>query len=876
MEMLLPLLLLCSAFGSAQPAVYFIEQFKDGDAWESRWIESKHKSDYGKFKLTAGKFFGDSEENKGIQTSQDAKFYARSAKFEPFSNEGKTLIIQFTVKHEQKIDCGGGYIKLFPADVDQEGIHGETEYYVMFGPDICGYITKQVHVILNYKGKNHLIKKEVTCKDDEFTHLYTLILKPDQTYEVKIDNEKVGSGTLEEDWDFLPAKKIKDPEAKKPEDWDDRETIDDENDEKPEDWDKPENIPDPEAQKPEDWDDEMDGEWEPPMIPNQEYKGEWKPKQLKNPDFKGAWVHSEIDNPEYAPDDNIYKFQNIGAIGLDLWQVKSGTIFDNFLITDDEKYAEEFGNEIWQKTKDSEEKMKKSQDEEERKHHAEEEKNNDGEEEEDEEDKEIKDEEEEKEEENESEDKTLKKDELLNEEIEAQEEQLEEELKRKQLEMEEEHKRQELHDRGYTTDVIPQTLREIYYTTDRERERETMQITLKTLQQQTFRIDIDSEQTVKSLKEKIEAEKGSDAFPATGQKLIYAGKILNDDTQLKDYKIDEKNFVVVMVTKPKAAPASTQQTTQPASVSTTAAASTTATPASTTPASFPTLIADSISPSNQASTPNPAPTSAVTALVPVSPPAIVPASDPTSTVTEERPKEEESKEDTSGASEGQNPRSVAEEIDLNLVETAASTLVTGQAYENLVAEIMSMGYEREQVLAALRASFNNPDRAVEYLLTGIPAEPEVPEEPQPRVTTQPASQPSSQSTPTSNPLEFLRTQPQFQQMRQIIQQNPALLPALLQQLGRDNPTLLQQITQHQEQFVQMLNDPLGEAGSEGAEGHGSPHTNYIQVTPQEKEAIERLKALGFPEGLVIQAYFACEKNENLAANFLLQQNFDDE
>ncbi|XP_032902616.1 UV excision repair protein RAD23 homolog B isoform X1 [Amblyraja radiata] len=403
-----------------------------------------------------------------------------------------------------------------------------------------------------------------------------------------------------------------------------------------------------------------------------------------------------------------------------------------------------------------------------------------------------------------------------------------------------------------------------------------MQITLKTLQQQTFRIDIDSEQTVKALKEKIEAEKGNDAFPATGQKLIYAGKILNDDTQLKDYKIDEKNFVVVMVTKPKAAPASTQQTTQPASVSTTAAASTTATPASTIPASFPTLIADSISPSNQASTPNPAPTSAVTALVPASPPAIVPASDPTSTVTEEKPKEEESKEDTSGASEGQNPRSLAEEIDLNLVETASSTLVTGQAYENLVAEIMSMGYDREQVLAALRASFNNPDRAVEYLLTGIPAEPEVPEEPQPRVTTQPPSQPSSQSTPTSNPLEFLRTQPQFQQMRQIIQQNPALLPALLQQLGRDNPTLLQQITQHQEQFVQMLNDPLGEAGSEGAEGQGSPHTNYIQVTPQEKEAIERLKALGFPEGLVIQAYFACEKNENLAANFLLQQNFDDE
>lgn len=91
-------------------------------------------------------------------------------------------------------------------------------------------------------------------------------------FQVLIDNEKVESGQLEQDWDFLAPKKIKDPSQTKPHDWDDRPTIPDSSDKKPDDWDKPEHIPDPEATKPEDWDDEMDGEWEAPMIDNPEFK----------------------------------------------------------------------------------------------------------------------------------------------------------------------------------------------------------------------------------------------------------------------------------------------------------------------------------------------------------------------------------------------------------------------------------------------------------------------------------------------------------------------------------------------------------------------------------------------------------------------------
>jgi len=345
---------------------YFVEKFED-ESYKNRWTQSTAKSDLGEFKLSHGKFYGDAKKDLGIQTSQDARFYGLSAKFDSFSNEGKTVVIQFTVKHEQKIDCGGGYVKVYPSGTDQKGLTGDSPYHIMFGPDICGYDKKKVHVIFTYKGKNLLIKKDIKCKDDEFTHLYTLILNSDNTYEVRIDNEKVESGKLEEDWDFTVPKRIPDPNAKKPEDWVDEAKINDPADTKPADWDKPEHVADPEAKKPEDWDDEIDGTWEPPQIDNPEYKGVWKARQIDNPAYKGAWVHPEIDNPEYEDDPNLYLFKDLGVIGFDLWQVKSGTIFDNILITDSVQRAEEFGNETWGKTKDPEKKMKDEQDEAERK-----------------------------------------------------------------------------------------------------------------------------------------------------------------------------------------------------------------------------------------------------------------------------------------------------------------------------------------------------------------------------------------------------------------------------------------------------------------------------------------------------------------------------
>jgi len=357
-------------------------------------------------------------------------------------------------------------------------------------------------------------------------------------------------------------------------------------------------------------------------------------------------------------------------------------------------------------------------------------------------------------------------------------------------------------------------------------------VTLKNLQQQTFQIEIAATDTVKLLKEKIESTKG-ESYKASEQKLIYAGKILVDDDPLSKYNIDEKKFIVVMLSKPKAA----------------APAEPSPAPAAATPA--------------PAAAPTPAPAAAA-------------------------------------------PAEPAESMETGPATPAAaptggdSGLVVGEDYNRMVQNIQDMGYERSQVEAALRASFNNPDRAVEYLLTGIPPQMDVGGGGGGPAAVvgggggggAPVPVPAAGGAPGENPLAFLRDHEMFQQIRSVIQQNPNMLSTMLQQIGQSNPQLLQIISQNQEAFIRMINE--GEAGEGGGEeggvggqlgaalgdapalgGDALDQPGVIQVSPQDKEAIERLKALGFPEHLVVQAYFACEKNENLAANFLLSQDFDD-
>jgi len=382
-----------------------------------------------------------------------------------------------------------------------------------------------------------------------------------------------------------------------------------------------------------------------------------------------------------------------------------------------------------------------------------------------------------------------------------------------------------------------------------------MLLTFKTLQGQTFTLEVDGTISVKDVKSKIEAEKGSDTYPADKQKLIYNGKVLENDDPLSKYEINEKKFLVVMVPKPQAVPAS-----KPAEA-----------PAASTPAA--------------------------TSQEPVEKKEETPMEEDKKTEEPEK-KPEESTETPSVTETTSAPATPA-----TTGTTPGADIVVGEELNGMVQNIMDMGYERNQVIAALRASFNNPDRAVEYLLTGIPDSARVEGAPDAAVPEQGDPIPAAAAAlgsvtaptettggSTENPLAFLRNQEEFQQMKRLLQQNPNMLSALLQHIGQSNPELLNIISQNRDAFIRMVNEPDGgsgggssggggRAGGEGGRAGGEDsmmtEPGVIQVSPQDKEAIERLKALGFPEHLVVQAYFACEKNENLAANFLLSQNFDD-
>ncbi|KAH9328343.1 hypothetical protein KI387_000451 [Taxus chinensis] len=370
----------------------FYESFDE--AYEGKWIVSEKEDYKGVWKHEKSQ----GHEDYGLLVSEAARKYAIVKELpESVDLKDGSLVLQYEVRLQNGLECGGAYLKyLRPQEAGWKSkeFDNEAPYSIMFGPDKCG-ATNKVHFI--YKHKNpksgeyveHHLKYPPSVPSDKLTHVYTAIIKPDNELRLLIDGEeKKKANLLSDDFEpaLIPPKTIPDLDDKKPEDWDERAKIPDPDATKPEDWDEdapmeiedleatkpegwlddePEEIDDPESTKPDDWDDEEDGEWEAPKIGNPKCEeapgcGEWKRPTKSNPAYKGKWYAPMIDNPKYKgiwkpqqiPNPDYFELEKpnlepIAAIGIEIWTMQDGILFDNILIGQDEKVAEEYKEKTW-------------------------------------------------------------------------------------------------------------------------------------------------------------------------------------------------------------------------------------------------------------------------------------------------------------------------------------------------------------------------------------------------------------------------------------------------------------------------------------------------------------------------------------------------
>eukprot|EP00771_Trimastix_marina_P002936 gnl/Trimastix_PCT/411.p2 GENE.gnl/Trimastix_PCT/411~~gnl/Trimastix_PCT/411.p2 ORF type:complete len:550 (-),score=223.57 gnl/Trimastix_PCT/411:55-1704(-) len=353
---------------------------------EDKWTVTEHPDYTGPWVVEEPEDINVITGDKMLVMKRIANKYGISAKFDsPIELKDKPLVVQYEVKLQRILECGGAYVKLIreTPDFDQSRFSSETPYVIMFGPDKCGLDNDKVHLIFNhrnpvsgeYEEKHSMQPPKI--KSDNISHLYTLIVRPDSTYEILIDLERVKAGSMHKDVlpPVTPPQEIDDPDDFKPADWIDDEMMDDPEASKPEDWDEdepeyiadadatmpdtwhpdePEMVPDPEAEKPEEWDDEEDGEWFAPVIPNplcaEGNCGEWRAPMIKNPLYKGKWVAPKVKNPLYKGEWRPRRIQNpnyfvsespfaeldrIIGLGFELWTMTSHIAFDNVYVGHD-------------------------------------------------------------------------------------------------------------------------------------------------------------------------------------------------------------------------------------------------------------------------------------------------------------------------------------------------------------------------------------------------------------------------------------------------------------------------------------------------------------------------------------------------------------
>jgi len=320
-----------------------------------------------------------------------------------------------------------------------------------------------------------------------------------------------------------------------------------------------------------------------------------------------------------------------------------------------------------------------------------------------------------------------------------------------------------------------------------------MKLTVKTLKGSKFIIACEPSQTVLEVKTIIESTNSE--LPASNMKLIHSGKVLKVDSTIESCGIKQNDFLVVMVTKSKKSTAK-----------------------------------------------SPAPTSAPAAPIEAK-------NDPVPAFSSETKTSPNEDNQASESATSSPPSDAVSSVPTPATNLEASASLAPELPVEIVNSLTGMGFPEAEVRHCLRAANGNPDVAVEFLTNGIPP------------GMQPGEQDSASNLPSTSignggTLAGLRNHPQFNDLRRLVQSNPAMLQRVLTQIGQQQPELLTEINANQELFLQMMNEPITEmgapsSGSSSNSGSGS-QSSASSGTETEMQGIPQ----GMMEGMANPAQMA--------------------
>ena len=235
------------------------------------------------------------------------------------------------------------------------------------------------------------------------------------------------------------------------------------------------------------------------------------------------------------------------------------------------------------------------------------------------------------------------------------------------------------------------------------------------------------------------------------------------------------------------------------------------------------------------------------------------------------------------------------EVQINATKSQPKTIIPPNEYINELKQLQEMGFDKVQSENALRATKGNLPYAIEILYSGnqINNLQDEDEEDQDYVMGGEYEEGEDEEDDMEEDNEAFEIEDIASVIKVISQNDTSQLQNILSNMASHNPELLEIIQENEAEFKILVAQPITPKDQQVYENfikrnNGNiyginsnlPSTNAIpnnlnnnsilpnNLSEQENEAIQRLKSLGFSEEECIEAYFACGKNENMAACYL--------